>query len=455
MAQHEGPHEEPQSVSLTVPDTNFSAGLGPATSRKRPRKESPAVSSDQVCGASSSGGGSGGGDGSAQAIATPSLKLRCPLCPERAQKRFKAGRSMRMHLRERHADHPEAKDVEDWDDFEKEISLRAVTFTKNLDQAAQERLENGLSRRKKIKRSNEGEQTLQSDHGGTEGQSSPKTHHQAEESHETPDWVKLAQDNDIKGLEKLEKNGDWVFTSKDRHGSTAEQYAAGAGAMDCLRFCIAKRHNECPFHGPLHDPQVQAVAFEQSCTCAPTLASRRDGRAALHWACRNGQLESADFLVRTCHVNINAPTFDGSTPLMYAVFGANLKVAQKMVTWGADPHLQNSWACGLVHWIAISRCQDQARVSAICDWLANALHLDFTNVQKEGRSPLHKAAYIKNEGVINWMLQNLDDSALCQCSGPDQGGLVPSELARRGGHNDVAVKLLSLENRLRANIAPV
>ena len=81
----------------------------------------------------------------------------------------------------------------------------------------------------------------------------------------------------------------------------------------------------------------------------PASTRRKDGRTALHWAARNGHLDVVQYLVRQCGMDPDAPTFDGDTPFMLAVWQGWLPVARWLIeVVGGAPILTSAtltWRC--------------------------------------------------------------------------------------------------------------
>jgi len=272
-------------------------------------------------------------------------------------------------------------------------------------------------------------------------------------------WVTAARTGDLETLVKMAAEKMWKWDDKDIHGSTAEQYAAGSGQLECLKYCLAFRFETCEGHrsialdkendrtsmGTTSLAEEKANQSDESdgaftCTCEPTLSKRRDGRNSLHWAARNGQRSIVDFLIRVCRFKVDATTFDGTTALMYAVFGCQLETAKLLVTLGASPSKANNWSCDLTHWVSITRCSDKKLVAQMCNWIKANTGLDFCRAQKEGRTPLHKAAFINNLGLVDWMDANgllTEENLLKQ----DLGKQTAAELAATAGFHELAQRL--------------
>ena len=68
----------------------------------------------------------------------------------------------------------------------------------------------------------------------------------------------------------------------------------------------------------------------------------RSGRTVLHYAVESGNLDAVRFVAINCQANVNATTFDGSTPLKLAVGRGFHTVANLLVQAGADRSVLNS-----------------------------------------------------------------------------------------------------------------
>jgi len=343
--------------------------------------------------------------------------LKCPKCNLKSQRRFNKGRSLRMHLIHAHG-------VEDLSNEELE-ALEAK----------------GESLEAQCRREAEDRRKILGSKGCKRKRAQNVREFDKKRKLSKPEWVLLAQSDDLEGLQELESKKEWSFEKTDRHGATAEQYAAGAGARRCLKFCIAKRFETCARHKELLTCAEENL--DASCTCAKELKRRKDGRNALHWAARNGQLGTVEYLIEQCRFQIDAETFDGTTPIMFSVFGASLEVAKFLIKHGAEYSRRNDWGCDLSHWIAISKGNNKKRIERMCSWLHQKLGFTFETVQNEGRTALHKAAFINNTGFIDWMkVSGKVTVAACK---EDLKGKRPSDLAQEAGFLALHESLKELE----------
>ena len=358
--------------------------------------------------------------------------IRCYACSERSQKRFQVGRSLKMHIIEKHlTDSNLFKDFEkkyiksetktaripDYytkDLFYKQFEKKCIELTIEFEKSQKKKLTKRLlnSSEKKI------ENIFQDDIVSIEITNTVKKAKNANKQSplKKKSWIEYAKTGQVDALDKLRSQDLWHWANKDQHGSTAEHYAAGAGQLNLLKYCLVQKFKECPMHSSLiprlhpYNHNVDYLFVQDikplNCFCQGLLRKRKDGRSSLHWAARNGHVSIIDFLIKECEENVNIATFDGTTPLMYAVFGAQIEAAKALVRNGANFSKKNSWNCSLTHWIAISRCRDEAKVQTICDWIDQELELDFSASQKQGRTPLHKAAFVGNFPVVRWILSN-------------------------------------------------
>ncbi len=68
----------------------------------------------------------------------------------------------------------------------------------------------------------------------------------------------------------------------------------------------------------------------------------RSGRTVLHYAVESGDIEAVRFLIQRCGANVNAATFDGSTPLKLALGRGFAAAANLLVQSGAEQCLLTS-----------------------------------------------------------------------------------------------------------------
>eukprot|EP01135_Chromosphaera_perkinsii_P010455 Nk52_evm18s2133 gene=Nk52_evmTU18s2133 len=384
-------------------------------------------------------------------------KYLCPLCPPSSQKRFTGERSVRMHVTEVHV--PPVEEGKGEEDQKRKRMKYIYEATERI-----------LTDEKCVISCEEGVKV-----GGNQMK-------KGEGGHSTRVWVDAAKKGDVETLQRLLSDGKWRWADKDHHGANAEQWCAGSGKLTCLKFCVWLRFQSCPKHseliktmdwaeGLLKGESINTFSKEKSslgtessdgnnveCHCEKPLTKRKDGRSSLHWASRNGHEECIEFLVEDCDGfgNLNIGTYDGTTPLMYAVFGGHLGAARKLVTLGADPKIKNHWNCDLTHWAAMSECLERETIRNMCNWIYKDLGMEFTSKQKEGRTPLHKAAFKNHIHFIDWLVERMEASTDAQliltlksCFEGDLAGQTPSQLAENAGHLCLAERLSILGTKYR------
>jgi ankyrin repeat protein len=347
----------------------------------------------------------------------------CPLCPTNRKKQYALGRGIAAHLHAVHApwkikeekskspkrprtnaggNESTQATCEQWDPTpqeDEEWSKRVAEITAELERSYQGKV--GTDRTGKVTKS-------------------------YRES--LPTFLQAAADGNIVQLQSMLSHASQVkgglaelLSTRDRNGSTPEHWAAGGGHMDCLKILLESREKVCEGTATGPDPP-----FEPHPNKRPR---RRDGKTSLHYAARNGKLECMRYLVEDRDHSVDIRSGDGSTPLHLACFGAYPQAVRYLIDKGADIHAINDWSCSAAHWTAMSQSQDADAMVAICQLLHKA-GVSFVVAQKQGHSPLHKAAQKQNQIVAKWLSKSIE------CGGP---GLTPAERSKaskpdNGGH---------------------
>lgn len=211
-----------------------------------------------------------------------------------------------------------------------------------------------------------------------------------------PAFLQAAADGDLQKLEIMydEANSSGgkesvlaLLDTRDRHLSTAEHWAAGSGHLACLKWIKMKQRQNL---GDLNPSSSTTTTGNR------TKMRRRDGKTALHYAARNGHLECIRYLVEECAYQVNSASGDGTTPFHLACFGAHLDVAKYLLQKGGDKVACscNDWECSAAHWVAMTKNDSAEQVIRFCQFLKTEVEVSFVTVQKQGHSPLHKAAQV-------------------------------------------------------------
>ena len=115
---------------------------------------------------------------------------------------------------------------------------------------------------------------------------------------------------------------------------------------------------------------------------------------------------------------------------------------------GCDPFSTNSHGCNSVMW-----CVQGAGGVDVCRYLLS-LGCDFTLVNRNGHSSLHKAAQRGKEDVCRWLVngEEIRGSITRQKHmGKDGEGFTPSALADVEGHSELASWLREVEENRAGN----
>ena len=233
-----------------------------------------------------------------------------------------------------------------------------------------------------------------------------------------PPGLLAAQNGDLAALQALHNSGGWCPEETDHNGSSAIHWAAGGGHLLIVQWLVEEL---CP------GAAVAPVSKRK----------RRDGRQAIHWAARNNQVAVLEYLLgRSCQdgasaVDVEARTFDGTTPLHLACFGKATDACTLLVSLGAQVNTVNDWGCNAAHWAAMGG-------SVAVMELVKEKGAAFSLLQKEGHSPLHKAAQRGNTEAVDWLLSGPISSSEDRkaSGGEDTCGFKPSAIAMVAGHND-------------------
>jgi ankyrin repeat protein len=204
-----------------------------------------------------------------------------------------------------------------------------------------------------------------------------------------PEFLRAAAEGNLSAIQKMYKEAKNsggkasvinILHTRDRHLSTAEHWAAGNGHLSCLQWILAKQREYL-----VEETSHSAIKMR-----------RRDGKTALHYAARNGHLPCIQYLVEECDYEINSVSGDGTTPFHLACFGAHLDVARYLLRKGGDQvaRISNDWKCSPAHWVAMTKNDSIEQVIRFCEFLKTEVGVSFVTIQKQGHSPLHKAAQV-------------------------------------------------------------
>lgn len=247
-----------------------------------------------------------------------------------------------------------------------------------------------------------------------------------------PPFLQAAANGDLAELKKMvaskTSGGNKAILEElnrtDRHLSIAEHWAAGGGHLECLKFLLETRK------------RVEASNEVALTTKKPKeKLRRRDGKTALHYAARNGQVQCIHYLIQEHGHAVDEVSGDGSTPLHLACYGGHLEAMESLIHGhGANAQLSNEWDCSAAHWVGMTKCESTEQVRKMCRLLQTA-GVSFVKRQKQGHTAIHKAAQRQNKHVIAWLAQQsseggagMSDEDKQKLGGPDEGGHTPSEI---------------------------
>eukprot|EP01060_Flectonema_neradi_P009110 TRINITY_DN16517_c0_g1_i1.p1 TRINITY_DN16517_c0_g1~~TRINITY_DN16517_c0_g1_i1.p1 ORF type:complete len:828 (+),score=112.49 TRINITY_DN16517_c0_g1_i1:61-2544(+) len=222
-----------------------------------------------------------------------------------------------------------------------------------------------------------------------------------------PELISLSKEGKLdevaRVLKENENNEKFDVDMKDRFGSTALHYAAGAGHLKVCELLVACGSND-------------------------KLADKKSGRTALHWAARSGQLEICKWLVSEKSHSTELRAKDDTTPLQLAAWGGHVPTCEWFMSLGSDINFINKWGCTAVHFSALSGALPTVQ------WLYG-IGLDLTFCNYQGHNSLHKAAYGGHKELCEWLL---DGPPQMDISVRDVRGQSVDMLAAKAGYDELA-----------------
>jgi len=181
---------------------------------------------------------------------------------------------------------------------------------------------------------------------------------------------------------------------KDKWGSNGLNWASGKGQTEVLRY------------------------FKDTYKIDFSDYAGKDGRNVLHWAARNGHLETCKWLVKEGGMDPLCVTKDGTNALHWAVWKSQKDICQWLLDdCKMDVNSVNQYGCGAMQWLARTGNIDLAKYL-----LSQGLDINMTNNIK--RNALHKAAHFKNGEFCNFVLENTNQP-LKLLEQVDSGGYLP------------------------------
>ena len=215
----------------------------------------------------------------------------------------------------------------------------------------------------------------------------------------------------------------WLHIFDKTHGCSVLHWAAGMGNLGLVEFFLTE-------FGDALDVEQQAQGNSL-------------GRTALHYACRNGHLDVARYLVEKHNANVvPVEAHHGVTPFHLAVWRKHTDICMWLVNeCGVDAGQANVFGCTAIHWLGLipnscleSSENDGSSIHELAEWLCNLPNVNVYAKQKQGHSALHKAAWGGHLRLCQYFHEvhgMYDDS-------PDESGNYAADLADMGGRVEVA-----------------
>ena len=249
-----------------------------------------------------------------------------------------------------------------------------------------------------------------------------------------PALLKAAKNNNVPEIHNLILSlNDKPENITDRHGSNALHYAAGYvsdGSIDAVRVLLS--------YGIKVDSTNQ-IKEKLSCKASSSIGSV--SRTAFHWACRNGNIEIAKYLISQ-GADCRKRTSDGTSALHWAFWNKQMEVCKWLlgvVSW-MNPRVNesNKFDCTSAHFIGLNG--DVACAQLFINYGGKLFK---KNNQKH--SIIHKASWRGRleliEFIRKYMVDTYGDQGLDifhkECMYIDGNGYTPQDVALLAGHHDL------------------
>ena len=165
-------------------------------------------------------------------------------------------------------------------------------------------------------------------------------------------------------------------------------------------------------------------------------------------ACKHGDLEIVQYLVLTCHANINLQDCDGNTALMNACLLVNTAVSEYLLREvnEIDVNITNNYDDTALHYAVWRNKELDTKLDAACangdaaevDRLVLVCEYKINVQDNHGYTPLHLACYRGYKDIVETLMVAGADETIT-----NDDMETPAQVAEKTGHN----KLLKLLNR--------
>ena len=161
--------------------------------------------------------------------------------------------------------------------------------------------------------------------------------------------------------------------------------------------------------------------------------ANKDGRTALMWACKNGEVQVVTALLHLYAADVSARMKDDSTAFDWAVLGGHVPTMELLAAHpDVDIRALNKFGCAAVQWAAAS-----GNVNT-CRWLYSK-GIDFSHINHAGHGAVVKAAWKGHDDALRWLLIDPDGPTLtAQLHTSDLDFLSAAQLARNNGNESTA-----------------
>lgn len=159
------------------------------------------------------------------------------------------------------------------------------------------------------------------------------------------DFFKAARHNNVRDLQAMLKQGMDPNLSEPTRGETALMHAVRENSQEAVKLLIEAKGINLDLRAKNGDTALMVAAFKKNKSAAAALLAKgaranQDGWTALHYAAWVGDVDIIDMLLKKS-AQVDAPSPNGTTPLMMAARGGHIHAVKALLDAGADPNLLN------------------------------------------------------------------------------------------------------------------
>ena len=181
---------------------------------------------------------------------------------------------------------------------------------------------------------------------------------------------------------------------EDKDGSTPHLIAATYGHSPLVKYLDKQGCDPLPYKKTLSNPS--ALNFLDIFL---KVKLNNELQMLVHDACRKGEIQTVEYCVGQCAVDINTRNKEGATPLHTAAMYGHLPVIKYLVKQGCDPQIRDVDGNLPVHYVALSGYM------TVVKYFNEQLHFDISSTNNQGQTPIHLACLRGNRDIVKYLIE--------------------------------------------------